>query len=138
MKFKAIQSDRVHEPTVDPEVTFLSGHDEHYTVAVQGVMECDGTHYEVVAFPVSDGFDNRGMGGFSEGKTGYVVVAFPFNQAYLMSSTNYIMESYIEEKFMRRGSTCDAENIAYLWEKVRIKANIRFGRPEPSNAHPIE
>lgn len=136
MKFKAIQSERLHEPTMEPEITFFTGHDEAYTVGAQGVMECDGTHYEILAIPVGKNFGNRGMGGFDA--PAYIVIAFPFNKAYLMSPTNWIMEGYVHEKLIPRGSTVDAENIAFLWEQVRKEANIRYGFGEPSNVYVIE
>jgi len=135
MNYKGAETGREHHVTVEPEISFFDGHDPHYTVGAKGVMEADGTHYEVVAIPVSDTFQNRGMGGFPKDQAGYIVIAFPFNQAYLMSATNYLSTGYVEQKLMSRGSTCDAENIAYLWEKVRIKANIRFDRPKPYNTY---
>ena len=131
--FKAIHSDRIHEPSKEPEFKFFDGHDPSVTGGIQGVMECDGTHYEVTAFPVGKGFG--GNGGSFGGDPSYLVVAFPFNHAYLMSPTNYIMESYVHSKLIPRGSIVDAENLAYLWEKTRAKGNIRFGYGDPSNAH---
>jgi len=56
------------------------------------------------------------------------VIAFPFNQAYLMGADHTPSAGYIHEKLMRRGSLVDVENIRELWDTVRKAANKRYGR----------